>query len=180
MTEPINGDWMGLDPTNTSYFEPTVHTYAKINIEGNTALVRGYALAGTENIKVQGFKYWKTSYNNVTPRKAPNVPSNAKTIEAVGQQIITATLAALEYSTTYHYVAFVTTEDGTTYYGEEQVFTTPMAPAGIDDVIADEPSPTSKKGVYTLTGVKLADDKSDIMNLPQGVYIIDGKKVWVK
>ena len=29
------GDWMGLDPTNTSYFEPTVHTYAKIEVEGN-------------------------------------------------------------------------------------------------------------------------------------------------
>lgn len=26
---------MGLDPTNTSYFEPTVHTYAKIEVEGN-------------------------------------------------------------------------------------------------------------------------------------------------
>jgi hypothetical protein len=175
------GDWMGLDPTNTSYFEPTVHTYAKINIEGNTALVRGYALAGTENIKVQGFKYWKTSYNNVTPRKAPTIPSNAKTIEAVGQQIITATLAALEYSTTYHYVAFVTTEDGTTYYGEEQVFTTPMAPAGIDDVIADEPTiANTKKGVYTLTGVKLADERSELQGLPQGVYIVDGKKVIIK
>ena len=174
------GDWMGLDPTNTSYFEPTVHTYAKINIEGNTALVRGYALAGTDNIKVQGFKYWKTSGNNA-PNRAPNVPTNAQTIEAVGQQIITATLAALEYNTTYHYVAFVTTEDGTTYYGEEQVFTTPMPPAGIDDVIADAPTTVNiKKGVYTLTGVKLADDKSELQGLPQGMYIIDGKKVMIK
>lgn len=173
------GDWMGLDPTNTSYFEPTVHTYAKINIEGNTALVRGYALAGTDNIKVQGFKYWKTSGNNA-PNRAPSVPANAQTIEAVGQQIITATLAALEYNTTYHYVAFVTTEDGTTYYGEEQVFTTPMPPAGIDDVTVEAPSSVKKKGVYTLTGVKLADDKSELQGLPQGMYIIDGKKVMIK
>jgi hypothetical protein len=173
------GDWMGLDPTNTSYFEPTVHTYAKINIEGNTALVRGYALAGTDNIKVQGFKYWKTSGNNA-PNRAPSVPANAQTIEAVGQQIITATLAALEYNTTYHYVAFVTTEDGTTYYGEEQVFTTPMPPAGIDHVTVEAPSSVKKKGVYTLTGVKLADDKSELQGLPQGMYVIDGKKVMIK
>ena len=173
------GDWMGLDPTNTSYFEPTVHTYARINIEGNTALVRGYALAGTENIKVQGFKYWKTSQGSNASHQAPSVPANAKTIVATGQQIITATLAALDYNSIYHYVAFVTTEDGTTYYGEEQVFTTPMAPAGIDDVIADTPT-TTKKGVYTLTGVKLADDVLELQGLPQGVYIINGKKVWVK
>ena len=34
-------DWVGLDPTNTSYFEPTVHTYANINVTGNEAQVRG-------------------------------------------------------------------------------------------------------------------------------------------
>ena len=73
----------------------------------------------------------------------------------------------------------MTTEDGTTYYGEEQVFTTPMAPAGIDDVIVDTPT-TTKKGVYTLTGVKLADDLSKLQGLSQGVYIINGKKVMVK
>lgn len=173
------GDWMGLDPTNTSYFEPTVHTYSKINIEGNTALVRGYALAGTANIKVQGFMYWKTSQGSNASHQAPSIPSNAKTITAIGQQIITATLAALDYNSVYHYVAFVTTEDGTTYYGEEQVFTTPTAPAGVDDVIADAPA-NMKKGVYNLTGVKLADDLSKLQGLSQGVYIINGKKVMVK
>ena len=175
------GDWMGLDPTNTSYFEPTVHTYSKINIEGNTALVRGCALAGTANIKVQGFMYWKTMQGSNALHHAPSIPSNAKTIMAVGQQIITATLAALDYNSVYHYVAFVTTEDGTTYYGEEQVFTTPTALAGIDDVIAEE-SNTAKtqEGVYTLTGVKLADKLSELQNLHQGIYIVDGKKVLVK
>ena len=74
------GDWVGLDPTNTSYFEPTVHTYAKIEVKGNTALVKGYALGGSDKITVQGFKYWKkASANN---RAASDIPSDAMTIEA--------------------------------------------------------------------------------------------------
>ena len=52
---------------------------------------------------------------------------------------------------------------------------------GIDDGIVDAPTiANNKKGVYSLTGVKLADDLSELHGLPQGVYIIDGKKVMVK
>ena len=52
---------------------------------------------------------------------------------------------------------------------------------GIDDGIVDAPTiANNKKGVYSLTGVKLADDVSELHGLPQGVYIIDGKKVMVK
>ena len=52
---------------------------------------------------------------------------------------------------------------------------------GIDDGIVDAPTTANnKKGVYSITGVKLADDLSELHGLPQGVYIIDGKKVMVK
>lgn len=116
------GDWMGIDPTNTSFFEPTVRTYAKINITGNTALVRGYALSGTDEVVVKGFKYWRTGSGT----RAVSLPSDAITVEANGQQAISANLTGLEYNTTYHYVAFATTSTGETYYGEEQMFTTPL------------------------------------------------------
>ena len=55
------GDWVGLDPSNTSYFEPTVHTYADISTSGKVALIRGYVLNGTDKVTVQGFKYWKAA-----------------------------------------------------------------------------------------------------------------------
>ena len=119
------GDWMGLDPTNTSYFEPTVRTYATINIEGNTALVRGYVLSGSDDVVVKGFKYWRTGVST----RAESVPENALTVEATGQQTMSANLKGLEYNSTYHYIAFATTSTGETYYGDEQVFSTPLASA---------------------------------------------------
>ena len=121
------GDWMGLDPTNTSYFEPTVRTYAKISVEGNTALVKGYVLGGTDNVAVKGFKYWRTNTGTKLSTRSVSLPSNAITVEATGQQAMSANLTGLEYNSTYHYVAFATTTSGETYYGEEQMFTTPLA-----------------------------------------------------
>ena len=183
------GDWMGLDPTNTSYFEPTVHTYANINIEGNTALVKGYALGGTDKITVQGFKYWKAA--NLAPsgdlaleaRKAsPAIPADAQTIEAEGR-VMEATLSGLDYECTYSYVAFAKTDEGT-FYGEVKTFTTGPNTTGIE-VVRDTDSETKAvddkvKGIYTLTGVKLSDDATDLKTLKRGIYIVNGRKVAVK
>lgn len=48
---------------------------------------------------------------------------------------------------------------------------------GIDDLtIAKQPTASAKKGVYSLTGVKLSDG-NDLSNLPKGIYVVDGKKV---
>ena len=183
------GDWMGLDPTNTSYFEPTVHTYANINIEGNTALVKGYALGGTDKITVQGFKYWKAA--NLAPsgdlaleaRKAsPAIPADAQTIEAEGR-VMEATLSGLDYECTYSYVAFAKTEEGT-FYGDIKTFTTGPNTTGIE-VVRDADSETKAvddkvKGIYTLTGVKLSDDAAGLKMLKRGIYIVNGRKVAVK
>ena len=183
------GDWMGLDPTNTSYFEPTVHTYANINIEGNTALVKGYALGGTDKITVQGFKYWKAA--NLAPsgdlaleaRKAsPAIPADAETIEAEGR-VMEATLSGLDYECTYSYVAFAKTDEGT-FYGEVKTFTTGPNTTGIE-VVRDASSEAKAaddkvKGIYTLTGVKLSDDAADLKTLKRGIYIVNGRKVAVK
>ena len=183
------GDWMGLDPTNTSYFEPTVHTYANINIEGNTPLVKGYALGGTDKITVQGFKYWKAA--NLAPsgdlaleaRKAsPAIPAEAQTIEAEGR-VMEATLSGLDYECTYSYVAFAKTDEGT-FYGDIKTFTTGPNTTGIE-VVHDADSETKAvddkvKGIYTLTGVKLSDDATDLKTLKRGIYIVNGRKVAVK
>lgn len=177
------GDWVGLDPTNTSYFEPTVHTYEQIEIEGNTALVKGYALTGTDGVAVQGFKYWKTvgAQSVSGANKAAAVPSDAITVTASGQ-VMTANLTALDYNSTYHYAAFVTTSTGETFYGEELAFSTGEDPTGIYGVSTEKAKSEStiKQGVYTLMGVKVADDITNLHTLPRGVYIVNGKKYFVK
>ena len=144
------GDWVGIDPTNTSYFEPTVHTYAQVNIEGNTALVKGYALRGTDNVVVQGFKYWKRVAG--ARGNAPAVPKDALTVEASGQ-VMTAQLTGLDYESDYCYVAFVTTSENETFYGEEQTFRTGIDTSGVDDVrVMQEPEVVAR---YDLRGRRI-------------------------
>ena len=134
------GDWVGIDPSNTSYFEPTVHTYADIAMDGRTALVKGYALNGTDGITVQGFKYWKSvsKANSLgfETTDVTTVPSDAKTVEATGQ-VMTASLTGLDYDSEYSIVAFVTTTTGETFYGEERKFTTETGPTGVVAVEED-------------------------------------------
>ena len=49
--------------------------------------------------------------------------------------------------------------------------------AGVSEITVDD-EVNAPSGVYTLTGVKVADDAN--ANLPAGVYIINGKKVVVR
>lgn len=163
------GDWVGIDPANTSYFEATVHTYDQIKVEGNTALVKGYALRGTDPIKVQGFVYWKkvASAKAMDDRMyAKSVPSTAVTVESSGQ-IMNATLTNLDYDSEYTYVAFVTTIEGETFYGEERTFKTGEYPSGISGVMSDNASSESPTaiGYYDLNGRR-------IQNPEHGIYII--------
>ena len=175
------GDWMSIDPTNTSYFEPTVHTYSKVTIKGNTALVKGYALSGTDEVKVQGFKYWRTNRGGTPHNKAVFIPTEAMTVELNNkQQMMTATLSDLEYDSEYCCVAFVTTVDGNTYYGEEKTFVTGGNPTGIQDVEADKTTEDAVIEVarYNMNGQQISSPQ-------KGVNIIrysDGtsKKIYVK
>ena len=95
------GEWVGLDPTNTSYFEPTVHTYAWCNVQGNEAEVKGYAMRGSDNITEQGFMYWPQdaagSRAAVEGKKhAPAVPDDATTVKATGN-VMQAKLKGLNF-----------------------------------------------------------------------------------
>lgn len=172
------GDWMGIDPTNTSYFEPTVHTYSKVTIKGNTALVKGYALSGTDEVKVQGFKYWKTNHGGNLHNKVIAVPTDAMTVELNNkQQMMTITLTELEYDSEYTCVAFVTTTDGNTYYGEEQKFITGETPAAIGTVESNN-EPVVEVARYNMNGQQITSPQ-------KGVNIIrysngSTQKVYVK
>ncbi len=156
------GEWMGIDPTNTSYFEPTVHTYASINIEGNTANVQGYAMRGSDNTAEQGFKYWEvTASSRAMAPGTGSVPSNAQTVTANGI-VMQASLTNLDYETTYCYVAFVTTTEGETFYGDMRQFTTDVNPAGIEESVADK-AVAIPVAYYDLNGRRLQTPQSGLV-----------------
>ena len=172
------GDWVGIDPTNVSYFEPTVHTYAKIEISGNTALVKGYALSGSDDVTVQGFKYWKSEGSGSNRVSSTDIPSNAKTIEASGT-VMEVSLSDLDYDSSYNYVVFATTSKGT-YYGEIKTFKTANAPTGIDTIKMDN---ASTDGVHEIARFNMQGRRIAIPE--KGINIVkmsDGttKKVLVK
>ena len=169
------GDWVGIDPTNTSYFEPTVHTYADISTTGKVALIRGYVLNGTDKVTVQGFKYWKTANKGNSldiamegDMQTTAIPADAitKTVDIVGsgQQLMNATLENLDYGSTYQCVAFATTAENETFYGEVQSFTTEADPTGIEGVKEDAGSSKSVTVVacYDLNGKRLSQPQKGL------------------
>ena len=119
------GDWIGFGTADAYvYFEPTVRTLDVETLSPNSAMLTGYALAGSDDITAQGFEFWPLG-------AAVRGASGRQTVEANGQKMI-VTLGGLEPNTTYAFRAYVTTARGTTY-GDEQTFTTP-ATTGIDAV----------------------------------------------
>lgn len=166
------GDWIGIDPTDVSYFEPTVHTYSDISVEGNTANVRGYAQRGTDDITSQGFKYWEQEAGSRSDvyGAVSVVPNNAITLESSGT-IMKAELRGLKYSTNYCYVAFVKTSEGETYYGKTRTFSTGIDSSGIQE--------TTNNNVVSVQTEVWFDMRGQMLDKPKrGLNIVvqkDGK-----
>lgn len=150
------GDWVGIDPTNTSYFEPTVHTYDIATTEGTSVTLRGYAQRGTDNITSQGFVYWPVNGASAAKglmTRAADVPSNAKRVEVQGT-LMEVTIAGLNPNTTYAYTTYITTSENETFYGEEENFETGDGTTAISEVVA-EPTHSVVIGIYDINGRKL-------------------------
>lgn len=141
------GEWSAFGTADAYvYFDPTVRTF-EVNCDNETkATVRALVIAGSDEIKEQGFEYWKHSSTESTSTRyvAATKEDNHQTIISTGQRM-TATLENLEPNTTYSVRAYVTTEHGTTY-GEEQIFSTP-APTAIGNVKLDD----TQSGEMTVT-----------------------------
>ena len=118
------GGWVTFDPSDFSYFEPTVHTYAAAEVTHSSAWMKGYILAGTDAIEKQGFEYWPLNSGAAKAMSVNDaaVAGNVQTVLATGQ-VMRAELRDLLPATTYCCRAFVKTATGTTY-GEELTFTT--------------------------------------------------------
>ena len=169
-------DWKGMDPSDYSFFEPTVHTYEPIAVTDSTAEVKGYAMQGTDDVASQGFMYWQTTSPASSRMRANGAPEDATVVEVPGH-VMKTTLAGLEYDTEYCFVAFVKTGNGAIFYGEQQSFRTTSDPDGIKEIKNDEIR-MKDESWYDLSGRKLAKPQKGI-NI---VRYSDGtsKKVLIK
>ncbi len=153
------GAWRGIDPSDYSYFEPTVHTYAALAVTDSTAEVKGYAMQGTDNVESQGIMYWENTPSSSSRRKANGIPDDAKIVE-VFSPVMKVTLSGLDYDTEYNFVAFVKTANGETFYGEQQSFRTTSDPDGIDEI--EDSTLEIEEAWYSLDGKKLAKPQKGI------------------
>lgn len=171
------GEWIGFGTADAYvYFTPTVRTYASTQSENNSVTLKGYALAGSDDVIEQGFEYWQeesaTRGNNVTK------------VIANGQRM-SVLVENLEYGTRYKYRAFVTTTKET-IYGETQMFETPMV-ADVEDVMHHStPVISSRRGViyignvdeecrarvFTLSGVEIYEGYDREIRVGSGIYIV--------
>lgn len=170
------GDWVGFDPSDFSYFEPTVHTYGSPTVDGNSVTLTGMVVEGTDEILEQGFEYWKNSTN---ARELSRAPSDVQRVIADKGQRMTVTLAGLSPSTTYSYQAYVTTAKGT-FYGQELSFDIPSDGSAPSAISILQLPPLASSNVYTLQGMIIRSGTTSVSGLPRGVYIVNGRKVFVK
>lgn len=143
------------------YFEPIVYTYGVKEVGDDIALLRGYALAGSDEIIQQGFEYWvsngsgKSSFN-----KASAEVEDVMRVITTGQQM-QATVRGLKSGTDYCYRSFVESAKGVTY-GSEISFTTTGTPdtSGIEDIIDDttisEDSGNDIYKIFNIQGVEMS------------------------
>lgn len=141
------GDWVTFDPSDFSYFEPSVHTYPVQESAAGQVKLKGYVMAGTDEITGQGFQYWVQDVGGdvrISPESGDVV-----TVSAEGQ-VMSVLLTGLNPATTYGYRAFAQTGNGK-FYGEEQTFTTSGDATGISHVEKEHEEVTIT-GYYDLQG----------------------------
>ena len=127
------GEWVVFFTGDAAmYFEPEVLTFEPESVSADGAVLSGYALEGTDEIKKQGFEYWPVDGGAMLRSAAPG---QVQTVFASGIKM-EVELTGLAAGTTYAYRAFATTDEGT-IYGTEMQFTTEPA-SGIAEVVASE------------------------------------------
>lgn len=131
------GNWVAFITADAYvYFDPVVHTYEAINVSENTANVKGYVLAGSDEIIEQGFEYWSSVGEHIKQQASGT--------------LMKTTLNNLEAQTDYFFRSFAKTKQKT-LYGEEQMFHTLGSVNGIrENVYVKEDD-----SIYDLLGRKV-------------------------
>lgn len=169
------GEWIGFDPSDFSYFEPTVHTYNSATISENNVILTGMAIEGSDPILEQGFEYWNTASEESLGSRAP---ANSQQVTAEGQRM-QAVLTNLTEGSSYSYRAYVKTEKGF-FYGEECSFVSPSNGNDQSTVSFVEVQYSASSDVYDFRGVKVRSNATTLNGLPRGLYIFNGRKVIVR
>ena len=113
-----------MDPSDFSYFEPTIHTYEADMVTHNSVQLHGYVMRGTEEISEQGFEYWLTNGNSRNEQQVVVIPVSIMNTEiALADNNMTVTLSNLLSQSEYHFRAYAKYNDKT-FYGEEKIFNT--------------------------------------------------------
>ena len=125
-------------------FEPILYTEPAHVIRENEATLRGFALAGAEEITEQGFEYWVERRVNLAPEEEANGRRNMRADHYGERYIVQAdgvametTVTDLDAGTQYKFRVYAKA-GGITYYGGEQSFITKGAYAGPDEETAVE------------------------------------------
>ena len=147
------GDWQYIfTGDNGVEFEPILYTEPVHIVRENEATLRGFALAGSEEITEQGFEYWVEKPN----AKRFTIQANGVAMEA--------TITNLYPGTQYKFRVYAKA-GGQTYYGKEQSFITRGVYAGEE----------SETGFDDVQGDKVPCTK--VLRDGQ-IYIIRGEKVY--
>ncbi len=120
------GDWQYIFTGDvTVEFDPVLYTYTASAITETSAIISGYALAGSEDFTEQGFEYWAESRANNganAPARKPAALGEHVFVKASGINM-RVSLTDLDAGTIYKYRAYAKVGDQI-YYGSEQSFTT--------------------------------------------------------
>lgn len=148
------GEWVAFDPSDFSFFDPTVHTNAAKDVTDNSATLVGYVLAGTDDIVEQGFEYWTADADRNAPKRIAATlvaaESDKIAIAAAGQRMLAA-VEGLSPSSTYSCRAYVKTAAGMVY-GENQTFITDVS-SGIITISGDDGE--TAVAIYDVCGRKI-------------------------
>lgn len=119
------GEWHHFRTANTPvHVDATLRTDSVINITETSATLRGYILAGSEEITEQGFEYWayKRANDTSSSDSMPAIIGQRYRIPVSGTKI-QYQLENLDEGTVYYFRTYADLDD-ITAYGQERMFTT--------------------------------------------------------
>ena len=161
----MTSDWVIFDPTEFSFFTPTIREYDATEVSEKNATLRAYVMRGSEEILEQGFEYHTETSSRIMRRSASRAEGAWDTDDVVkvfgSSQVMTVELTDLKPGTNYVARAFVTTASGTDY-GNEIRFKTTGTPEAAVEAVEAEDSEVTVKAIYDINGRRLSEPQKGI------------------